>query len=60
MIKFLPTLPKKILYEYRIEYHIPVYEYLSESAFLANLTPPNKQFLKEKLESKSRGHECNS
>ena len=30
--------------------------YLYGSGFLANLTPPNKQFFKVKLEFKSRDH----
>ena len=34
--------------------------YLSESAFLANLTPPNKQSSKVKSEFKSRDHVSNS
>ena len=34
--------------------------YLCGSAFLVNLTPPMKQFLKVKSESKSRGHESSS
>ena len=30
--------------------------YLSQSSFLANLTPPNKQFFQVKLEFKSLNH----
>ena len=38
----------------------PAYMYLFESAFLANLTPKNKQSLKVKSEFKSRDHLSNS
>ena len=35
----------------------PIYEYLSGSAFLVNLAPPNKQIFKVKSESELCGHE---
>ena len=38
----------------------PLYEYLSGSAFLVNLTPVNKQPPKVKLVFKSCDHESNS
>ena len=38
----------------------PVYTYLSGSAFLANLTSPNKQSFKVKSELKSRDYVSNS
>ena len=38
----------------------PVYTYLPGSAFLANLTPQNKQYFKVKSEFKSRDHVFNS
>ena len=39
---------------------VPKSLYLSRSAFLANLTPPNKQSFKVKSEIKSRDHITNS
>ena len=46
----------------RISNPIPwqLYKYLSRSAFLANLTPENRQFFKVKSESNSHGHDSNS
>ena len=38
----------------------PLYEYLSGSAFLINLWPPNKQPPEVKSVFKSCGHESNS
>ena len=39
---------------------LPILPYLSASAFLDNLTPPNKQSFKVKLEFKSHDHVPNS
>ena len=39
---------------------IEYYAYLSASAFLTNLTPPNMLPSKVQSESKYRGHESNS
>ena len=46
---FLPTLPSG-----------NVYTYLTGSAFLANLIPPNKHSFKEKSKFKSLDHLSNS
>ena len=50
----------KILNANRIQYHNHYITYLSGSAFLANLTPSNKQSFKVKSEFKSRNHVSNS
>ena len=57
-IIFLPTLLSGNENSIRVSNLIPLppYKYLSGSAFLANLIPPNKQFFNVKTESKSCYH----
>ena len=59
---FLPMLPSGNENSERESNLIPypVYTYLSGSAFLTNLTPPNKQSFTVKSEFKSRDHVSNS
>ena len=59
---FLPVLPSGNENYERDLNPIPfqVYTYLSRSALLAHLAPPNKQSFKVKSESKSRDHASNS
>ena len=47
-------------YIYIYKYILYIYTYLSGSAFLANLIPPNKQSFKVKSEFTSRDDICNS
>ena len=59
---FLPTLPSSNENS-KLELNSipkPLYMYLSGSAFLSNLTPPEKQSFKVKSEFKSRDHVSNS
>ena len=57
----LPTLPSGNENSERTSNLIPqpVYTYLSGSAFLANVTPPNEQSFKVKSEFKSCEHVSN-
>ena len=56
MMTLLPTQPSGNENSERESNPIPqpLYSYLSGSAFVSNLTPPNKQFFKAKSESKFR------
>ena len=62
IMTFLPTLPSgnECFICVLNPIPLPLYTYLSGSAFLANLTPPNNQLFNVNSESKSRGHESNS
>ena len=56
---FLPMLPSGNENSTQVESNTITTIYISGSAFLANLTPPNRQCFKVKLEFKSRDHASN-
>ena len=58
---FLPKLPSGNEFSERKSNPIPqpLYTHLTESALLANLKPPNKQFFKVKSKFKCHNHASN-